>query len=120
MKRLVIVVEGDTEKKFVDVILMPYLRVYGIHNYSCYKISKTNGGLTHYQHLRKDIQRAINEGGTVVTTLIDYYALPNDFPKYKEAMVKIDKNERLSFLEQAILEDLQGSSYLPNFIPYTK
>jgi len=118
MRRLVIIVEGETEKEFADKILSNYFYQKGIQNISCYKISKTNGGMTNYLHLKRDLQKAISEEHVLVTTLIDYYALPANFPKYEESKLIGDKNERLSFLEKAILEDIQGNAYLPYLIPY--
>jgi hypothetical protein len=38
MKRLVIVVEGDTEKAFIDTVLAKYLFTKGIFDVSCFKI----------------------------------------------------------------------------------
>ena len=118
MRRLIIIVEGDTEKEFVDKILFPFLSQNGIHVISCYKITKTGGGLTNYEHLRKDLLKAVYEDNVLVTTLVDFYALPSNFPKYEEAKEIIDKNDRLTFLENAIIEDIQGKHYLPHFLPY--
>ena len=52
MKRLIIVVEGDTEKEFVDKVLSPYLYAKGLLSVNCFKIKHTKGGLTKYQHLK--------------------------------------------------------------------
>lgn len=118
MRRLVIIVEGDTEKEFVDKTLAPFLYQRGLHAISSYKITKTNGGLTHYNHLKKDLVKAVNEANVLVTTLVDYYALPDSFPNFKEAQKVSDKKKRMDMLEQAILEDIQANGYVPNLIPY--
>ncbi|HOS58138.1 MAG TPA: hypothetical protein PLB66_05870 [Bacteroidales bacterium] len=44
MKRVLIIVEGDTEKEFVDEVLSPYLMSRGVYNIQCFKIKKTKGG----------------------------------------------------------------------------
>ena len=120
MKRLVIVVEGDSEKEFVDRLLRPYLFKKGVLSVTCFKIKHTKGGLTRYQHLKTDLINCIFETDIIITTLIDYYALPKDFPKYDESKSIVVKAERLDFLEQAIVDDIQldKNRKFNNLIPY--
>lgn len=120
MKRLIIVVEGDTEKEFIDNVLSPYLYTKGVQSVSCFKIKHTKGGLTKYRHLKTDLLNCVYENDVLVSTLIDFYALPKDFPKYYEASKIVDKVERLAFLEKAIVEDIENDKgeYFPNLIPY--
>lgn len=46
--------------------------------------------------------------------------MPKDFPKYEKAQSIVDKPNRLSFLENAIVEDLEieKKQKLTNLIPY--
>lgn len=120
MKRLIIVVEGDTEKEFIDNVLSPYLYGKGLQSVSCFKIKHTKGGLTKYRHLKTDLLNCVYESNVVVSTLIDFFALPNDFPKYNEATEIANKAERLTFLENAIVEDIESekNEYFPNLMPY--
>jgi hypothetical protein len=120
MKRLIIVVEGDTEKEFIDKVLGPYLYTRGLQSVNCFKIKHTKGGLIKYQHLKTDLINCIYENNVLITTLIDFYALPKDFPKYKNASKIVNRSERLTFLEKAIVEDIQieKKSYFPNLMPY--
>src|SRR5690606_8606067 len=120
MKRLIIVVEGDTEKEFIDKVLSPYLYSKGLQSVNCFKIKHTKGGLTKYQHLKTDLVNCVYESNVLVSTLIDFYALPKDFPKYKEADKIVNKADRLSFLEKAIIEDIEKEkgSHFPNLFPY--
>src|SRR5690606_37912882 len=120
MKRLIIVVEGDTEKEFVDKLLSPYLYGKGLQSVNCFKIKHTRGGLTKYQHLKTDLIKCIYESNVLVSTLIDFYALPKDFPKNEESKKIVNKVDRLSFLERAIIEDLEtekGKDF-PHLVPY--
>lgn len=120
MKRLIIVVEGDTEKEFVDAVLSPYLYAAGLQSVSCFKIKHTKGGLTKYLHLKTDLINCIYENNAVVSTLVDFYALPKDFPKYDEARRIVSKSEKLSFLEKAIVDNVEeekGKKF-PNLLPY--
>lgn len=120
MKRLVVVVEGDTEKEFVTKILSPYLYSKGLLGVDCFKIKHTRGGLTKYQHLKTDLINCLYENNVIVTTLIDFYALPNDFPKYEDSKKIINKADRLTFLEKSVVEDLEKEKMRPfsNLLPY--
>jgi len=122
MKRLIVIVEGDTEKEFIDKVLSPYLASKGLYdiNIQCFKIKHTKGGLTKYRHLKTDLIHCIYESDALVTTMIDYFALPSDFPKYEEAQMIVDKGERVSFLERAIVEDVEKekNKTFPNLLPY--
>lgn len=120
MKRIVIVVEGQTEKEFIDKVLSPYLYLKGVSSVSCFTIKHTKGGLTKYLHLKNDLLNCIYEKNVLVSTLIDFYGLPKDFPKYDESKRISNKTEKLAYLEKAIVEDLElekGRSF-PNLIPY--
>ena len=120
MKRLIIVVEGDTEKEFIDKVLSPYLFAKGLVSVNCFKIKHTKGGLTKYQHLKTDLINCVYESNVLVTTLVDFYALPKDFPKYDDAKKIVNKSDRLAFLEKAIVEDLEtekGKEF-SNLLPY--
>lgn len=120
MRRLIVIVEGDTEKEFVDNILSPYLYSKGLPQISCFKIKHTKGGLTKYRHLKVDLLKCVYENNVLVTTLIDFYALPKDFPKNDEATKIVNKGEKLAFLENAIKEDLEKEKRMefPNLLPY--
>jgi hypothetical protein len=120
MKRLIIVVEGDTEKEFIDKVLSPYLYTKGLQSVNCFKIKHTKGGLTKYQHLKTDLINCIYESNVLVSTLIDFYALPKDFPKYEDAKTIVNKADKLAFLEKAIVEDLENEKEksFPNLFPY--
>ena len=120
MKRLIIVVEGDTEKEFVDKVLSPYLYTKGLLSVNCFKIKHSKGGLTKYQHLKTDLINCVHESNVLVTTLIDFYALPKDFPKYEEAKAIVNKANRLAFLEKAIVEEIETEKRrgFPNLLPY--
>lgn len=121
MKGLIIIVEGDSEKAFVDNVLAPYLYNKGLtRRLNCFKIKHTKGGVVKYQYLKTDLINCVFEPNTILTTFIDYYALPDDFPKFEEAQRIVNKADRLSFLEKAIIEDLQNEKEreFPNLMPY--
>jgi len=120
VNRLIIIVEGDTEKEFIDSVLSPYLYSKGLQSISSFKIKHTKGGLVKYQHLKTDLINCVYESDVVISTLIDYYALPEDFPKYDESKKIINKSDRLCYLEKAIIEDVESEQdkRFPNLLPY--
>ncbi|MFA7616755.1 MAG: DUF4276 family protein [Weeksellaceae bacterium] len=120
MKRLLIIVEGDTEKNFIDKVLAPYLYTQGLKEIRCFKIKHSKGGLSKYSHLKKDIKNCVFENNVLVSTLIDFYALPNDFPQYEQAQKIKNSFDRADFLENAIVEDISKSTgkSISNLLPY--
>ena len=59
MKRLIIIVEGQTEEEFINSVVAPYLwNNYEIVDVTPIKIAtgvSCKGGFVNYLHLRKDI-----------------------------------------------------------------
>ena len=108
MKRLIIIVEGDTEEEFVNSILRPYFYSKGFYQIDCFKIKHSKGGMSKYRHLKKDILNIIYENNVVVSTLIDFYALPTDFPKFEDSKQIQNKSDRITFLENAIQHEFEA------------
>lgn len=119
-KRLIIIVEGASEQEFVNKILKPYFYSKGIFDISAFQIKHSKGGLSKYSHLKTDILNCIYQPNTIITTLIDFYGLPSDFPEFNQVKTIQSKNEKVEFLEKAIKEDLENSQNqkFENFIPY--
>jgi hypothetical protein len=121
MKRLVFIVEGETEESFVNHILQAYFQKCGFYNaVQCFKIKQTRGGIHKYSQVLNDVKKTIHEHDAIVTTMFDLYALPNSFPGYKEAQNIEDHLERVKFLESKMKEDLEKElrKQVNNYIPY--
>ena len=78
MKRIYIVVEGQTEQEFVNSIVAPYLWNSGIFNITpvLIRTSRTGrGGMVSYEHLCNTIRMLLASGKDdfIVTTFIDYF-----------------------------------------------
>jgi hypothetical protein len=88
MKRVLVLVEGQTEERFFKDVLCPYYWERSIDLVP--KIATTKrvmigpyfkGGITDYSKVEKDIHLLLGDSGAkAVTSFIDYYALPSDFP----------------------------------------
>lgn len=119
-KRMVILVEGESELIFVQQMMIP--RLYSVSKdgwsiESCKIISnrKLNkkGGNVNYDYLCNDIARFASQGCRVITTFLDFFRLPNNFPGYTNDGNCIHK------IEQEMDLDLRNRILaLKQFVPY--
>ncbi|HVR39833.1 MAG TPA: DUF4276 family protein, partial [Thermoanaerobaculia bacterium] len=121
MKRGLILVEGQTEERFVKDVLAPEFYPRDFYLVPTLLVTKRvkhdadfKGGVTTYQKFRKDVERLLHSNVSVVTTLLDYYALPSDFPGMKTRPAKSPR-DRVLHVEQSIKHDLGSPS---NFVPF--
>ncbi len=111
-------VEGDTEKRFVNRVLKPHLTSLGfIVKVQTNQTDATHsGGLSNYAQFRKNTLRLRGRESCLITTMIDLYQLPSDFPGKYDTESRKNAEEKVLFLEQKLKEDLHELS--PDFIPY--
>ena len=120
MKRVYIVVEGQTEQEFVNSVISPYLQEFGILSVTpvLVRTSRTGrGGMVSYSHLANTIRPLLmsKKSDYIVTTFIDFFRLPHDMPHYEDSMKKPDKIEQIQSLEAAIneaIDDRRFFSYI--------
>lgn len=122
MKTVFVLVEGQTEETFVrEVLHEPFLIRH--HLLLLPQIVATSrrrrhfGGITGYGKLRRDLKRLLGQpSASAVTTMVDLYALPRDFPGLdaQETRSAGDCYARVRALERAFARDLDD----PRFIPY--
>lgn len=88
MKHVLILVEGLTEELFVKNVLNPHLWTKDINTIPKIVTTKRvkagghfKGGVDGYQKVENDLKLLLGDSSAIsVTTFIDYYALPTDFP----------------------------------------
>lgn len=117
MKRLIIIVEGQTEEEFVNQILAPYFRTKGIYSIVPIKIATSSiskGGFVNYQHLKNDVLKRIRETDVIISTFVDYFRIPTSIPGYIACQSLGNVDDRITCLERAVATDISYS----NFIPY--
>lgn len=123
--RLHIIVEGQTEETFVREILADHLGQFNISTAA--RSVETGrgkakhviyrGGLRTYQKVKKDLtlwMKGDQNADAYFTTMLDLYALPDDFPAFERAKQYISPYDQVRILEEALLADNQH----PRFIPY--
>lgn len=121
-KRLLVTAEGQTEERFVKDTLSFYLGQFNIStDVRCVLTSKDKnkryrGGLISYDKAKSDIKMWLKEDHNPdarFTTMFDLYALPDDFPRYKESKKINDAYQRVEFLEKTFAEDIQDNRFIP-------
>ena len=77
------------------------------------------GGLAKYSHIKQDIIKTLYEANVVVTTLLDFYRLPSDFPGYKQDKA-LPHDRWVELIEKQTKEDIERTrgQRFDNFIPY--
>ena len=120
MKYALALVEGQTEETFIRDVLNPYLESKNI--FLTPKIITTKrvkkgpdfkGGITDYQKVKKEVRLLLGDTSVVaVTTMIDYYGLPNDFPGVS-SNEETNCYSRVRYVEDKFLEDISHSKFVP-------
>ena len=88
MKRVLALVEGQTEESFIKKVLSPYLRKREIVIVPSIVVTKPvlfgrdfRGGVTDYVKVARDLRHLLRDSRAVsVTSFMDYYGLPPNFP----------------------------------------
>lgn len=117
MKRLYILVEGQTEQEFVRTLIAPYLRKYEIYEVTpiLIRTSKTGrGGFVNYQHLRNDAKRLLQSDKTdfIVSTFVDFFRCPEVPQKEKWANLN-SHSAQVKSMEQCMKEDINDNRFIP-------
>ena len=127
MTRLLVHVEGQTEESFVKEVLAPHLSSRSIWaRVRLIGSPRRHGGITGWTTARKEIvQHLKQDRDCIVTTMVDYYGLPDKggkaWPNRKESS-KRNISERAEFIENALMEDIREKMSAGfddrRFVPY--
>ena len=123
---LTLLVEGKCELRFAKSPLAEHLgtRQVFVHPVAVLtsKDNRTSrqfrGGVLGYTQVKADLlrfaKRDAHKPSAWLTTMIDLYRLPNDFPGYAHSKTIRAPHERVKYLEQEFQKDINH----PRFIPY--
>ncbi len=117
MKRLYIIVEGQTEQEFVNSMIAPYMQQHGVYSVTpvLIRTSKTGrGGFVNYEHLKNDARKLLRskKADFVVSMFVDFFRIP-EVP-YKERWEKKTTHiEQVKEMEGCIAEDINDSRFIP-------
>lgn len=116
MRRVHIFCEGQTEEAFVREVLEPHFWRFNIslNPILLRTSSEGRGGISSCQKVRWQIEKKCKEDkGAWVTTLLDLYGLPKDFPGGE---VQLTGGEKAKNIERAMEEDIQQSKFIANIL----
>jgi hypothetical protein len=123
MKLIYILCEGETEEQFVKAVLQPrfwahdkHLQPVILHTKRDRSGTKVKGGISSYEKIRRDLQNLLRDSrAECITTFLDYYGLPEDFPGKAEMAHRKFKTpyERVAHLEEKFAEDIDDRRFLP-------
>ncbi|NJN51086.1 MAG: DUF4276 family protein [Gammaproteobacteria bacterium] len=120
MKRLLVLVEGQTEETFVKEVLNDYFVSKGIFLTPVLATTKRvrvgknfRGGITSYDRVQYDIQRLLGDTSVrAVTTMLDYYGLPPNFPGMDDRPGG-NCYERVVYVERALANQVNDRRFYP-------
>jgi hypothetical protein len=120
VKKVHILVEGQTEETFIRDILAPHFLERDAYLIATLATTKRvtggphfKGGIVSYRKLKGDVLRLLGDtSAAVVTTMIDFYGLPDDFPG-RNTMPAVSCYERVAYLEKEFSKDIGDRRFLP-------
>jgi len=123
MKKILILVEGQTEEKFIKELLVPYFE-----NKSIYIIpiivstsrrksgSKYKGGVVSFGQVKSELLKLLKDSSaSMVTTMIDYYGLDNSFPGKSDTNIPSNIYEKIQFLETRFSNEIKYEKFRPHY-----
>lgn len=121
MTRLLILVEGQSEEIFVKRTLTPYLAQHGVFVQPPIVLwtkrlptgGGFRGGVSSWKQIRRNLLPLIHDSDAWVSTLLDFYGLPQDFPGLSEALNAGDPFEKISALEKRFAEEVNHRRFIP-------
>ncbi len=118
IRAIYVVVEGQTEGEFVKSLMRPHFA--DRHNfYDVQPIPMTTspghrGGDVSFARYQQNISLKLKErSDALITSLIDFYRLSSDFPKYEDAKRHSRVEDRAAFLESACSEVITSKHFVP-------
>lgn len=114
MKRIAILVEGESEEKFVTELLVPHFLKFDLYitpiiveTKRLKSGKKFSGGYVSYSKIKNELLRLLNSYD-FVTTLFDYYGLNDKFPDYKKSLKVENIYTKVKIVEEALEKDIRN------------
>ena len=120
MTRLHILVEGQTEEVFVKEVLKQHLSRRGVYVEPTLLWTKRQpqgggfrGGVGNWNQILTNLRNLTKDSGAWVSTLLDFYGLPKDFPGLEETQKRVDVREKVDLLEKRFATELNHKRFIP-------
>lgn len=122
MTRLLMLVEGQSEEIFVNRTLKPYLAERGVYIEGPIVLwtkrlpsgGGFRGGVSSWKKIQDSLLPLTRDGNAWVTTLLDFYGLPEDVPGYLKARGPGNPREKVTELQAKLVAEINH----PRFIPF--
>jgi hypothetical protein len=116
-------VEGQSEEIFVKKTLAPFLAERGVYVEPPVVLwtkriptgGGFRGGVSNWNQIRKNLIPLTNDTDAWVTTLLDFYGLPEDFPGYQEARGPGDPRANVVALQNRFAVEIGHPRLIPFF-----
>lgn len=117
MKRLFIVVEGQTEEAFIKELVSPYFmqnEIYDIRPVLIQTSKGHKGGFVNYEHLKNDLFRLLKSQGqdVIVTTFVDFFRCPK-LPNQNDIYMLPSHLQKVEAMEKSISDDINDWRFIP-------
>lgn len=122
--RVLVLVEGPTERAIVDNVFAPDLGLRNIFLYPRVVGKPGHKGGNNFTIVRKELTALMKqEPDSIVTMLFDYHSLDNSWPGKSESRGKSANNALIIIKESiaaAIMQDMDSNFNPARFIPYVQ
>jgi len=118
MKRVLMLVEGPTEDRFVKDILRPHLEGKGVTPIPTILTTKKvksgpdfKGGVRSFQQVEGDLRSLLRDSdAALITTMFDYYGFPKDFHGWGDVKSQ-EPRQRVAELEASVNQHVNHSRF---------
>jgi hypothetical protein len=118
-----VLAEGQTEETFLRDLVSPHLASHGLHLTPVLASTKRvksghkfRGGVVSYRQVETDLRPLLaDSSAAVVTTMIDYYRLPADFPGMADRPASPHAGDHVAHLEEALRREIDSPRFEPFF-----
>jgi hypothetical protein len=120
MTRLLMLVEGQSEELFVRGTLASHLALHGVHVTPVVLWTKRlpsgggfRGGVSNWNQILDNLLPLIHNSDAWVSTLLDFYGLPKDFPGLPETVHLANPREKVAVLQDRFATSLNHRRFIP-------
>jgi len=123
MVNIYLLVEGQSEEAFVNLLLKPHYNQIGLYLNALRTETSTGhkGGVSTYGKISRDLDRLCKgHPREHVSTMLDLYALPKDFPgkTSKNYPAQGNGHQKATFLEIAFGKAISHRNFIPNILAH--
>lgn len=118
MKKLFIIVEGQTEAEFIKYSLLPYLGekhgIWAVIPVIMNTSRTSKGGALNLDRLKENARNILNkESNIVLTTFFDFFRLHSSFYEGSDCNSKSSSDEIIACLEQHLATQINDRRFIP-------